>query len=667
MPDGWEVVLADSGSSGFTCTREGRTLSVVPYGPNVIRVRFADGPVRDLPWTILPPKEGPSSVRMNEETGETAVVSGSLKAVISGDRRIVFRDSENRLLLEERHPGDRNLPARSLRGFSGELFRAEQVFAHQDGEHFYGLGQDPTDLFDLAGAVLDLCQQNTKSTIPFVVSSRGYGFVWNNPAVGRVEFATTGTRWTAERTKQIDYFVIGGNGIPDVMRRYADLTGHAPAFPEWAAGLWQSKLRYETQEQLLAVAREYHRRGIPLSMIVCDYFHWPQQGEWKFDRKYWPDPEAMVRELKEMGIHLLVSIWPTVDPRSENFEEMKNRGLLVRPERGSGFMMFCRGPEIYYDTTNPEARQFVWDTVRKNYWSCGIRNFWLDEAEPEMDPYDYDNVRYCAGPGMEVSSIYPWYYAKNFYDGEKAEGQDEIVNLIRCAFLGSQRFGVVLWSGDIASDFDSLRRQIKVGQHVAMSGIPWWTTDIGGFHGGDPDDPGYRECFVRWLQFGAFCPVFRIHGFRTKKDRRIPDDPMSTWCPSGGPNEIWSYGEEAYLILKSFVMLRERLRPYIMEQMNRASMEGTPVMRPMFYDFPEEPFYGIWDQYMFGPDLIVCPVCEAGQRSRSVRLPKGKWIDAWDGREYTGGQTITADAPLTRIPLFLREGGFLSPELFCGE
>lgn len=656
--------MADSELCEYRCPREGRTLVLTAYGPDVIRVRYADGDVQDQPWTMLPPEPVNASVRTDPETGETILTSGQLTAWISPEGHIRFQKVDGSILLEELAPGDRDLPAHSLRGFSGELFRAEQAFAHQEGEHFYGLGQDPNDLFDLAGAVLDLCQQNTKSTIPFIVSSRGYGFIWNNPAIGRVEFATTGTRWVAERTRQIDYFVIGGSGMPDIMHHYADLTGHAPEFPEWAAGLWQSKLRYETQDELMEVAREYHRRNIPLSMIVCDYFHWPQQGEWKFDRKYWPDPESMVQQLKEMGIHLLVSIWPTVDPRSENWVSMREKGLLVRQERGDGAMMFCRGPETYYDTTNPEARKFVWNIIRKNYWSCGIRNFWLDEAEPEMNPYDYNNVRYRIGPGMEVSSLYPWFYAKNFYDGEKAEGQQEIINLIRCAFLGSQRFGVVLWSGDIASDFDSLRRQIKVGLHVAMSGIPWWTTDIGGFSGGDPDDPAYRECLIRWFQFGAFCPVFRIHGFRTKKDRQVPKDPMSTWCPSGGPNEIWSYGEEAYRILKSYVLLRERLRPYIMEQMKQASADGTPVMRPMFYDFPEEPFYEIWDQYMFGPDLMVCPISEAGQRKRSVVLPDGEWIDVADGKRYPGGQAIETDAPLSRIPLFLRAGGALRPELF---
>ena len=463
----------------------------------------------------------------------------------------------------------------------------------------------------------------------------------------------------------MDYLVLSGDSIAEVVERYSALTGYAPPFPAWASWLWQSKLRYETQEELLEVAREYHRRGIPLSMIVCDYFHWPQQGEWKFDPKYWPDPQAMVEELRGMGIKLLVSIWPTVDPRSENYREMRDKNMLIRTERGPGTLVYCRGPETYYDAMNPEAGNFVFQKARANYMRYGIENFWLDEAEPEIAPYDYDNLRYYLGNGIEVSNLYPYYYAKNFYDGLQQSGQSEVLNLIRCAFTGSQKFGVVLWSGDIMADFASLRRQIKTGLHVSLCGIPWWTTDIGGFHGGDPNDPDYRECMVRWFQFGAFCPVFRMHGFRYKPDRpKVSSEDMDSYCYSGGPNEIWSYGEEACGIMESYIQLRERLRPYIMQQMDLASAQGTPVMRPLFYDFEEEPCFHIDNQYMFGPDLMACPVATCGQRQREVYLPSGcTWTDVRTGTQYRGGQTILAEAPLEWMPLFLREGAELDLSL----
>ena len=651
-------------SSFFFC-REGETLVLEPYGENILRVRATAGAgVEENTWTLLPPRA--CQARAEIRDGKGVLCNGGIVGEITEDGHLAFYNREGRLLLREFWTPERDMPGRRFLGKSG-LFYMETQFCPNPEEHLYGMGQEAHDLFDLKGSIIDLCQQNTKSTIPFVVSSRGYGFLWNNPGIGRAEFGTSCTRWCAEASRQLDYLVIAGGSTAEIVERYCTLSGYAPEFPAWAAGFWQSRLRYETQEELLEVAREYKRRGIPLSMIVCDYFHWPQQGEWKFDPAYWPDPAAMMRELEEMGVRLLVSIWPTVDPRSENYITMRDRNMLVRTERGPGVLIFCRGPETYYDATNPEAGRFVVDKVRKNYMRYGIKNFWLDEAEPEIAPYDYDNLRYFLGNGLEVSNLYPYCYAKNFYDGLREAGQEEILNLIRCAFIGSQRFGVVLWSGDIPSDFGSLRRQIKCGLNVSLCGIPWWTTDIGGFHGGNADDPAYRECLVRWFQFGAFCPVFRMHGFRDKADRPAssPYD-LSGFCATGGANEIWSFGEEAYAVMRDYIFLRKRLRPYILEQMRLASAKGTPVMRPLFYDFPEEKCFGIWDQYLFGPAVMVCPVCRQGVREREVYLPGGcTWIDARTGREFDGGATVSADAPLEWMPLFLKKGAGLSPELFA--
>lgn len=637
--------------------REGENVKVEPYGKHIIRVRASIGEIADLDWTLLPAGMDQAKTGTDEE-GRMVLENGDICAAVTPEGKISFWNQKDELLFEELWRNERDIGARVIRGHVGGLSHIEQNICANEQEHFYGLGQEAHDLFDLKGASLDLCQQNTKSTIPFVISSRGYGFVWNNPAIGRVEFGTNQTRWVAEAARQLDYLVIAGDSPAQIEQRYCELFGYAPEFPMWATGLWQSKLRYETQEELLDVAREYKKRGIPLSLIVCDYFHWPQQGEWKFDKTYWPDPEAMIKELDAMGVRLLVSIWPTVDPRSENFLTMREQNMLIRTERGPGPLVYCRGPETYYDPMNPAAREFVWNKVRDNYGSLGVKHYWLDEAEPEIAPYDYDNLRYWLGNGMEVSSLYPFYYAKTFYEGQKAEGQDEIVNLIRCAFLGSQRFGTVLWSGDICADFASLRRQIKTGLHVAVSGIPWWTTDIGGFHGGNPDDEAYRECFIRWFQFGTFCPVFRMHGFRYRADRP-QSSPVSLegFCHSGGPNEIWSYGEDAYRILKKYVDIREQLRPYIYKYLKEASENGTPLMRPLFYDFPEEKNYEIFDEYMFGPDIMVCPVYELGCRARVVYLPEGAdWTNVFSGEEYSGGSEIVAEAPLERIPLFLRKG-----------
>lgn len=656
------MILRKENSISFV--REGEFLRLDAYGPDIIRVRASLDPVSEEKWTLLDPE--PCMVRTYENNGEVFLENGKITAALSEGGHLSFHGKDGKLLLEEKWTSERDQPARILRGFPGGAARLEEHFHPQTGEHFYGMGQEAHDLFDLKGSVIELCHQNTKSTIPFVLSSRGYGFLWNNPAIGRVEFGTSMTRWVADAAYQMDYLVFAGDSPAELTNKYARLTGFAPELPYWATGLWQSKLRYETQEELLNVAREYKKRGIPLSLIVCDYFHWPQQGEWKFDTRYWPDPQAMVDELKAMDVKLLVSVWPTVDPRSENYLEMRDRNMLIRTERGPGPLVFCRGPETYFDPMNPETRSFVWGCAERNYYAYGVRNFWLDEAEPEIGPYDYDNLRYYKGNGMQVSELYPYYYAKTFYDGQKAAGQEEIVNLIRCAYPGTQKFGVVLWSGDIMSDFDSLRRQIKTGLHVAVSGIPWWTTDIGGFHGGDPNDPEYREVYIRWFQFGTFCPIFRMHGFRFRADRpKTSPYSLDTYCPSGGPNEPWSFGEEAYEILTHYIRVREALRPYIHENLKKSAETGLPLMRPLFFDFSEEKLYGIFDQYMFGPDLMVCPVYEKGVREREVYIPEGSdFIEAATGKLCKAGSVVTVQAPLSVIPVFIRAGSPLSPSLF---
>jgi alpha-D-xyloside xylohydrolase len=327
----------------------------------------------------------------------------------------------------------------------------------------------------------------------------------------------------------------------------------------------------------------------------------------------------------------------------------------MKAEKGVPVTFMFYGPETYYDATHPGARNYLWEKIRENYYSIGIKNFWLDEAEPEMRPYDFDNVRYYLGNGLEVGNIYPVLHSKAFYDGMRGEGEEDVVNLVRCAWHGSQRFGSVVWSGDVESSFDSLRKQMKAGLNIAMCGIPWWTTDIGGFINGDPGSPEFRELIVRWFQYGAFCPIFRLHGYRLPYKKRDLFNPVAK-SYSGGPNEVWSFGEEAYEIIVALIKKRYSMIPYLMAHMKKASETGTPVMRPLLFDFPSDPqVYSIGDEYMFGSDLLVAPVIAAGARERSVYLPAGEtWTDMAKGTRISGGETVTVPAPLDTIPLFLR-------------
>jgi alpha-D-xyloside xylohydrolase len=466
----------------------------------------------------------------------------------------------------------------------------------------------------------------------------------------------------SEATRQWDYWITAAAEPAAAVRAYAEVTGRPPMLPEWASGFWQCKLRYKTQDELLAVAREYKRRGLPISVIVIDYFHWTQQGDWKFDPDEWPDPAAMVAELDQLGIKVMVSVWPTVNPASENYAEMSELGYLVANERGLGLQLAIwdrgsvpRVPMAFYDATNPRARDYIWSKVRDNYLKYGIKTWWLDACEPELVPDQSDNLRYHLGPGLEVGNAYPMLHARGFYENMLAEGEQEVVLLCRSAWAGSQRYGALVWSGDIDSTFEDLRRQIPAGLNIGLSGIPWWTTDIGGFKDGDITTPSFRELIVRWFQFGVFCPVFRLHG------NRLPGTMIGSE-QTGAANEVWSFGETEYEIIRHLLFLRERLRPYVMEQMTVAHSTGLPPMRPLFLDFPADPAcWDIQDQFLFGSDILVAPVVTEGAREREVYLPAGAdWRDAWTGAPVAGGQWVTAAAPLERIPVYLREGGSLT-------
>jgi len=638
----------------------GEIIWIEPFGKDCLRFRSTrNKEIIEENWTLLPQPEIQAQIEIKPE--KATIKNGKIMAEILTDGTVRYLTADNeKILLEElwidKRVNNANLlKARNYKAVSSDLYRVSLYFKAYEDEHFYGMGQYANGHLDLKGCVLELAQKNTQISIPFLISTRNYGFIWNNPAIGRAELVKNHTMWYAEATRQIDYLILYGETPEQILKKYTNLTGKPPILPEWAAGFWQCKLRYRTQEELLDVAREYKKRNLPLSVIVIDFFHWPIQGEWKFDPKYWPNPKAMVDELNKMGVKLMVSIWPTVDINCENYSKMLQKDLLVKTERGIPILQTFRGATTYFDATNPEARKFLWEKVKENYYKYGIKMFWLDEAEPEMTEYDFDNVRYHLGNGLEVSNIYPYYYAKTFYEGMKAADEKEIVNLIRCAWLGSQRFGVVVWSGDIPSTFDSLKNQIKAGLNISLCGIFWWTTDIGGFFGGDPNDPKFRELIIRWFQFGVFCPIFRLHGFRLP----YSGDPWKSdiYNLTGGPNEVWSFGEEAYKIIKDLLFLRERIKPYILEQMKKAHEEGIPVIRPLFFDFPnDKTTYNIDDEYMFGPSILVAPVVDEGARSRKVYLPEGaKWTNVNDDKTYEGGKWIDCEAPLDVIPVFLKD------------
>jgi alpha-D-xyloside xylohydrolase len=661
------MVLFRSSSTSLEMQHRHEVLRIQAWGKDSVRVRAAQHRIPEQSHGALedPPASG-AGPTITVGDSHATLVQGELTVDVDFDRAAAYPEplvtfsrtsSGAELLAEEREhfwmPG-----ARVFIGNRSGAYEIHQQFKAYDGEKLSGMGQRTHGRLDLKGLTLDLVQRNAEVNIPFVLSSRGYGLLWNVPAVGRVDFAQNVTRWQAGQAREIDYWFTAAPTPAAVLGRYADATGHVPELPQWASGFWQCKLRYLDQEQLLGVAREHKRRGLPMSVIVTDYFHWSAMGDFRFDDAEWPDPQGMVDELKELGIELMVSVWPTISPLSENYADYRDRGLLVGADQGVEFQQTIQDkgmstplPVAFYDPTNPRTREYVWDLVARNYLATGIRVFWLDASEPELNPAQPGNLSLYAGPGAEVANIYPRENARLFAEGMASAGQEPTVLLCRSAWAGSQKYGAAVWSGDIPATWLSLRGQIRAGLSIAISGIPWWTTDIGGFHGGNPSDPAYRELMIRWFQYGVFCPLFRLHGDRE------PRTPTSS-AQTGGPNEVWSYGGQAYEIIAGLLHLRERLRPYIHEQMHLASTTGLPPMRPLFVDYPDDPAaWEVDDEFLFGPHLLIAPISEPGARSRHVYLPAGaRWVDAWSLEVFDGGQRVEVDAPIERIPVFTLEG-----------
>ena len=660
--------------------RGGETLRIEGWGRDSLRVRawmYDESSRND--WALTEkPAETECRIRIGEEdhwVGDgtidrvpcAEIENGRIRAVVNFAGVIsFFRDGK--LILREYYrsyggtlsEGSRCLKIvnRDWKGIiGGSEYTLTVKFDANDGEKIYGMGQYQQPWLNLKGNVLELAQRNSQISVPFMVSSLGYGLLWNNPAVGHAAFANNYTEWLARSTKQMDYWITAADGPKEILRNYTDVTGHAPMFPENLMGLWQCKLRYRTQEEVLSVARQYQKEGIRIDQIVIDFFHWTVQGDWKFDKTYWPDPKAMVDELHSMGIRVIVSVWPSVDRKSENFAPMMERGLLIRTERGAAQTYDYQGDCVEIDPFNPETRQYIWEVCKKNYYDFGIDGFWLDNSEPDYGVYDFENYRYCAGPALTCSNMYPQMFSRAFFEPMTADKGAETVNLLRCGWAGSQKYGNVIWSGDVPSTFQALREQLQVGLNMGLAGIPWWTTDIGGFMTDDVEDPKFRQLLIRWYQFAVYSAVLRMHGDRGPYN--IPPLDTRDWgggyLHTGQPNELWSYGEENYAIMRKYYDVRIAMHDYIRSLYREAHENGSPLIRTMFYEFPEDAkCWELQDQYMFGGKYLVAPVLECDCWEREVYLPAGSWKNVNNGETLEGGKTVTVKAPIEEIPVFER-------------
>ena len=666
-------------NGALMCYNNGEILKIEAWGEDSFRVRSTMlGKFSGNDWALTEEVKPVTTKVTIEEVDHwvgdgtidkrqlATIVNGRIKAEVNFVGIISFYKDDELILREyfRMYDGTISRESRCLKVVNrewkgiigGSDYSLNLKFESDPNEKIFGMGQYQQNNLDLKGCVLELAQRNSQISVPFAVSSLGYGFLWNNPAVGRVTFGKNYTEWIAKSTKEMDYYITVGSDPKAIIKNYTNATGHADMFPEDLMGLWQCKLRYRTQDEVLTVARQYQKEGIKIDQIVIDFFHWTVQGDWKFDTKYWPDPKAMVDELHSMGIKVIVSVWPSVDRKSENFYPMMEKGLLIKTERGAAQTYDYQGDCVEIDPFNPETRKYVWEVCKKNYYDFGIDAFWLDNSEPDYGVYDFENYRYSEGPALEISNMYPQMYSRIFYD-EMSKNDAPVVNLLRCAWAGSQKYGNVIWSGDVPSTFEAFEDQLQCGLNMGLAGIPWWTTDIGGFMTDDVNDPDFRQLLIRWYQFAVYSAVLRMHGDRGPYN--IPPLDTRDWgggyLHTGQPNELWSYGEDNYKIMKKYYDIRIDMHDYIKKLYEEAHTNGSPLIRTMFYEFPNDAkCWELTDQYMFGDKYLVAPILHLNEFVRDVYLPEGSWKLTSTGEVYTGGKCVSVDAPIEYTPVFER-------------
>lgn len=619
------------------------TLQVQVCSPTIVRVLYS--PISTFPgrsdYVVIKKTWPHTDWSMHSSDDSVVLTTTALKVIITRKSGVIrFDDAAANKLFED---DGRTMTPVQVNGEN--TYHAEMVSSLWGSyEGFYGLGQHQSGVWNYRGEAVDLSQDNTNISIPFFLSSKGYGIFWNNASRSRFNNRFLNTLYlSSELADDIDYYFIYGPEFDKIVAGYRELTGAPPLFGKWAYGFWQCKNRYKTQDELLGIAHKYRQLRIPVDNIVQDWFWWYTMGEPVFDKQRYPDPRAMIDDLHHSHFHLMISFWPYFRPGTQTYNEMDSRGFFIAKTKVAGFHP---AGQALYDAFNPQARKYYWGLLDQLF-QMGVDAWWLDTTEPETENRETNILvtsHTALGDGARYANMFPLMTTAAVYQGQRsASTAKRVFILSRSAFAGSQRNAVAVWSGDINSDWVFFKKQIPAGLNYSLSGLPYWTTDIGGFVSGDPDDPAYRELFVRWFQFGTFNPILRVHGTR-----------------SNDQNELWSYGPDAQRILVKFDRLRYRLLPYIYSLAWQTTSAGYTPMRALVMDFRNDVrAANIGDQFMLGPAILVNPVTEPSTQSRRLYLPQAQWYDFWMGTSLQGGRTLEAPAPLDRIPLYVRAGSIL--------
>jgi alpha-D-xyloside xylohydrolase len=683
------ITLAFVGQAAATpfglLDRNGSYVSIEPYAPNIVRVSLSV----DKDLALAPPGYGfigaADAGGWTHQTGVSGDVfsSPAMSLEVKAQPRPgtpsqaerYFSRSLPRVSLQVRTP--EGTPILEMTGWemaphtvNGEkTFRAGATFKAPPDEHYYGLGQNQQGILDYRGRTID-CKHNYDAAagetvcVPFLVTNKGYGIVWDNPSETVISPGINGrTTWHSNVGERVSYFVISGATPDELYAGYRKITGATPLPPKAAFGYIQSKARYETQQQVLDVADGYRRRAYPLDVIVVDWFYWTRMGQLDFDPVAFPDPAAMNARLHEQGVHSLISVWPRFEKESRYFDLLAAKGWLLKDRDGKpvdGLPERSDRAGALIDSTNAQAREWYWDRIRDNIASQGFDWFWLDETEPDIVP---DGYFYSIGSGDRYYNLYPLVHTQGISEGSRRDRPNKR-NLIlaRAAYLGAQRYGSLFWSSDLDPTWEALERQVPTGLNFTASGLAYWGNDIGGWKQFpqqhtperkpllDPSDArdvvghndDYPELVTRWYEYATFTPTMRAHGSRSD-------------------TEVWSYGKEAEAVISKYLRLRYTLMPYIYSLGKRTYDTGAPFMRALFMDFPNDTkVANIGDEYMFGPAFLVAPVTEQGRERRQVYLPAGSdWYNYWTQEKLKGGQTVEVAATIDVIPLFVRAGSIV--------
>ncbi len=692
---GFAMMVQSAFSQRLVLDREPATVLVEPYAPNIVRVNLSlrkEDALAEPGYGIRAQGAGAGWIAASGPDGDvlrSSMISvaitpkrpftglgGDIGKFFSGSTPeigITVRRADGSTLLKMNgwemavlNPRDGNLQLeQDRRATDQKFFRVSANFQAAADEHDYGMGQNQEGVLDHRGRVVPCAHDyyapaGQNICVPFLITNKGYAIVWDNPSKTTASFGFNDTnRFVSDVGRRVSFFVIAGD-YDAIYKGYRLLTGDVPMLPKSAYGYIQCKQRYSSQAEVLAVAKGYRERKLPIDDLVIDWITYSTMGQMDMVPEKWPDPVGMLKQLHAMNFHVMISVWPRFAPDSRYYPLLRTNGWFEAKADGSptdGLPYDRAGSDI--DSTNPDARQWYWSIIKENYVDKGFDAFWADETEPDLPP---NGSFWKIGPGTEYYNVYPLFHTQAFYEGMRRDMKERALILARASYLGAQHNGTIFWSSDIQGNWDTLKRQVPTGLNFVASGMPYWSTDIGGWqylpnsHKPertpllDPSDArenvndydDYPELYTRWFEYGAFQPNFRTHGSRKY-------------------NEVWSYGKQAEPILEKYLRLRYQLMPYIYSLGYQANQTGAPFMRALFLDFGPDPKVAeIGDEYMFGPALLVAPVTEQGVTSREVYLPAGAdWYNFWTNERVHGGQRITVAAPIETIPLFVRAGSIL--------